>query len=239
MRILGFVETSLVDWDGRISSVVFLGGCNFHCPYCQNSDIARDRPDHEELPWEQIEATLERKRDWVDAVTVTGGEPLMHPEIFEFCDRIKQLGFAVKIDTNGSFPYSLMKLIDLKLCDYVAMDVKSRLDEKYLVAAGRTASDRRLELALIRRSIRLLKESGVDNEFRTTLVPDLVLPDDIPAIGEATRDARLFVLQQYVPESAAVPAYRTKRSYTRPQAEAMADRLRPFVKEVKLRGKFL
>ena len=234
MRLVGFTETSLVDWDGRITSVVFVGGCNFACPFCHNFRVADDDPGLPEVEWDVIQVALVRKHDWIDAVVVTGGEPMMHPEIFGLCQNIKRLGFKVKVDTNGSFPYPLKQLIELKLVDYVAMDLKAPLDEHYGTAVGR-----KLDVAPIRRTIRLLRESGIEHEFRTTLVPGLVGPDDIPLMGEAVKGAPLFALQHFDPANARVPTIAEGKDYSRAEAESMAAAFRPFVKEVRLRGKFL
>jgi pyruvate formate lyase activating enzyme len=233
MRILGFTETSLVDWDGRIASVIFVGGCNYACPFCHNYLLARDDPTLPDRPWAEIAAILDQKREWLDGVCITGGEPMLHPEVFSLCGSIKRLGIPVKIDTNGSFPYPLKRLLELNLCDAVAMDIKAPLSDRYSAAAGRKVST-----APLRRTVRLLLESGMEYEFRSTLVPGLVNPDDMADIGKAVEGARVFVLQQFNPEQAPVKAYQDKTSYTMSEAEAMAESLRPFVKEVKLRGKF-
>lgn len=234
MRILGFTETSLIDWDGKITSVVFVGGCNFCCPYCHNREIATDDPSLPSIQWAEIRALIERKQGWIDGVVVTGGEPMMHPEVFDICAGIKSLGAQVKMDTNGSFPYPLKKLISLRLVDFVAMDVKAPLHRRYSVAVGR-----RLELSPLRRTIKLLVESGVGHEFRITLVPGLVDPDDIPELGRTLHGARSVVLQQFDPERAPVKAYQEKKPYTLAQAESMAQEFKTFVSSVKLRGKFL
>jgi pyruvate formate lyase activating enzyme len=233
VRILGFTETSLVDWDGRIVSVIFLGGCNYSCPFCHNHALAQDDPTLPEKPWAEIAAVLEQKSEWLDGVCITGGEPMIHPEIFSLCRNIKRLGIQVKIDTNGAFPYPLRRLMELNLCDAIAVDIKAPLTERYSTAAGK-----KVHLAPLRRTIRLLLESDLDYELRSTLVPGLINPDDIAGIGKSVEGAKVFALQQFNPEQAPVKAYREKTSYTLSEAEAMAESLRPFVKEVKLRGKF-
>ncbi len=128
MRIVGFTETSLLDWHGRIAAVLWIGGCDFACPFCHNHLIADDAPELQETPWDDIARTLQRKRDWYDGVVLTGGEPLMHPEVFELCRRLGSMGLKVKIDTNGSFPYALKAPDRAELVDAVAMDVKAPLD---------------------------------------------------------------------------------------------------------------
>jgi pyruvate formate lyase activating enzyme len=234
MRISGLVETSLVDWDGKIVSVLFVAGCDFRCPFCHNHLLAADGPDLDALPWPRIRETLTRKRGWVDGVVVTGGEPMMHPEVFELCAKVRELGLLVKLDTNGTFPYPLQSLIARGLVDFVAMDIKSPLTNRYSSAAGRP-----VDLRPIRRSIRLLLESGVDHEFRSTLVRGLIEPEDMAAIGQAVAGARRLVLQQFNPADAPAEAYRQKKPYSLAEAEAMAEATRPFVKDVRLRGKFL
>ncbi|MEO0082759.1 MAG: anaerobic ribonucleoside-triphosphate reductase activating protein [candidate division WOR-3 bacterium] len=234
MRIVGFVETSLVDWDGRITMVIFIGGCNFHCPFCHNPKVAADSPELHELHWPALARIPRSKPGWVDGVVVTGGEPMMHPEIFDLCRKIRAIGLKVKIDTNGSFPYALKQLIELKLCDFVAMDVKAPLNDKYRKAAGRD-----VDFAVLRRSIRLLKESGIGYEFRTTLVPGIVEPEDLSEIAKAVEGANLLVLQQFIPQNARTEELRRRKVYSLSQAEELAAAARHFVKQVKLRGKFL
>jgi pyruvate formate lyase activating enzyme len=233
MRIVGFTETSLLDWHGRIAAVLWIGGCDFACPFCHNYRIADDDPGLTAVPWDDIARTLHRKRDWYDGVVLTGGEPLMHPEVFELCRRLKEIGQQVKIDTNGSFPYALRTLVELKLVDAVAMDVKAPLDSRYAKAAGR-----HMDVAPLRRTIRLLLESGIEHEFRCTLVPGLIDPDDAAAIGEAVKGAQAVALQAYLPKLARVKGFGGTKSYTRSEVEAMAEVLKLSVKEVRIRGSF-
>ncbi len=233
MRIVGFIETSLVDWDGRLASVIFVGGCNFVCPFCHNYRVADDDSGLTALDWETIQVALIRKHNWIDGLVVSGGEPLLHPEVFSLCARVKSLGFKLKLDTNGSFPYPLKRLIDAGMVDAVAMDIKTTLDDRYTLATGRT-----VDLAPIRRTVRLLLETGLEHEFRATLVPGLLNPEDIPMIGAALSGAQKVALQHFESANARVPGIAGGRNYTRAEAEAMAESLRPFVKSVILRGKF-
>ncbi len=234
MRIVGFTETSLLDWHGRIAAVLWIAGCNFRCPFCHNYEVANDDPKLPEVPWDDIAGTLRRKRDWYDGVVLTGGEPLLHPEVIELCQRLKDIGMRVKIDTNGSFPYALKPLVEQQLVHAVAMDVKAPLNARYAKAAGL-----RIDLAPLRRTIRLLIESGIEHEFRCTLVPGLVNPDDIPAIGEAVKGAQAFALQAYVSDRARVKGFGGEKSYTQSEVDAMAEVLRQSVKEVRIRGSFV
>ncbi len=233
MRIVGFTETSLLDWHGRISAVLWIGGCDFACPFCHNYRIANDDPELTVVPLEEISRTLRRKRDWYDGVVLTGGEPLLHPEVFELCRRLKDMGQRVKVDTNGSFPYPLKTLLELKLVDSVAMDVKAPLDSRYSRAAGK-----HLDVAPLRRTIRLLVESGVEHEFRCTLVPGLINPEDIAAIADAVSGAAAVALQEYHHTRARVKGFGGEKTYTRDEVEAMAAVLKSCVKEVRIRGSF-
>lgn len=235
MRIVGFIPTSLIDWDGKITPVLFIAGCNFCCPFCHNTPVADDDPNLPSIPLSEIRTNLENKLGWIDGVVITGGEPMMHPEIFDLFAALKQLNFKIKVDTNGSFPYPLKRAVALQLIDAVAMDIKAPLNERYAEAIGRNLPS----LAHLRRTIRLLMESGIEYEFRITLVPGLVNPEDIPQIGSALRHAKTVVLQQFVPENARSPVYRQKTPYSLAQAERMRSELTEFVSEVKLRGRFL
>ena len=233
MRIVGFTETSLLDWHGRIAAVLWIGGCDYSCPFCHNARIANDEPALAEVPWDEIARTLRRKRDWYDGVVLTGGEPLMHPEVFELCRLLNDLGQQVKIDTNGSFPYALKTLVDSKLVHSVAMDVKAPLDSRYSKAAGR-----HVDVAPLLRTIRLVLESGIEHEFRCTLVPGLIDPEDITTIAGAVKGAQAVALQEYLPKQARVTGFGGTKSSTRAEVEAMAEVLKSCVKQVRIRGSF-
>lgn len=233
MRILGFIESSLIDWDGKLVSVIFLGGCNFKCPFCQNYPVANDSKRLKAIEWDTIEAKLKAKTQWLDGIVITGGEPCLHPEIFGLCRQIKNLGFKVKLDTNGYYPYILMKLIDKRLIDYIAVDIKTALDERYEKACGRN-----LDLELIIRSIKLLLTGTINYEFRTTLVPGLIGEAEIKEIVYSIPNARLFALQQFVPENCRTAYYRKQKPYTKSVAEKLVSLAKPYVQIVRLRGKF-
>jgi len=234
MRIVGLTPTSLVDWDGHVVTVIFTGGCNLRCPYCYNSDLARDDPELDELSWDEVVPVLTRKPGFLDGVVLLGGEPMIHPEIFELCRRVKKFDLKVKVDTNGCFPYPLKDLIEKGLCDFVAMDVKAPLTEPDLKRATGVGADPEV----IRRSIRLLFESGVDYEFRTTLVPGIVGPDNIADIGREIQGARRWTLQGFLPANAMTAQFRNTPGTTRADADRIAELAAPFAEDVRLRGKF-
>ncbi|MEO0077208.1 MAG: anaerobic ribonucleoside-triphosphate reductase activating protein [candidate division WOR-3 bacterium] len=231
MKILGFIETSFLDWEGKLSSVIFVGGCNFNCPFCQNYPLVKQSKKLKEFQWQDISKRLTAKKHWIDGVVISGGEPMMHPEIFELLANIKQLGLATKIDTNGFYPYPLKSAIEHHLVDYVAMDIKTTLDKKYDIACGR-----KIFLEVIERTIKLLKESGVDYEFRTTLVPTIVCPDDLIVISEKLAPVKRYALQQFVPANARLMRFRKLKPYTKKDIELVLPTLKKYCDEVILRG---
>jgi pyruvate formate lyase activating enzyme len=235
MEIYSFIPNSLSDWDGKISAVIFLGGCNFFCPFCQNYPLTGRNPKRfglKPIAYEKVEESLKKNRRWIDGVVITGGEPLIHPEIFRLTQRIKEIGFPIKIDTNGSFPYVLSRLREKGLIDYCALDIKTALNpRKYRKAVGR-----KIEVGLIRRTIQFLLEGNLDYEFRTTLIRNLVGEEEIEAIGKIIRNGRRYFLQQYLPERARRKVFRKVQPYTREEAERLLALARRYIKETHLRG---
>ena len=232
MKILGFIPTSFSDWDGKLVSILFLGGCNYRCPFCQNYPLLQEEDPKRVVDWTEVARHLKNKQPWIDGVVVSGGEPLLHPEVFDLCARIKEMGFAVKLDTNGSFPFALMELAQRKLIDYVALDIKTALDERYDKACGT-----KVETGLVNRTIDFLMNGKLDYEFRTTLVPGLVGKPEITSLAKRIKGARKFALQQFVPDNARVEAYRKKKPYKLEQLQEIAAIVRPQVKELVIRGK--
>lgn len=196
--IRAIIETSFVDWDGKISTVLFFDACNFRCPFCHNWELIT-RPDKfESLDWNTIKEKLHRKKGWVDGVVLTGGEPLMHEqEVTEWCEKIIDLGIQVKIDTNGAYPHVMQYLLDRNLVHFFAMDVKAPLDERYSRATGAKP-----DLQAIQTSITLIMHSGLDYEFRTTCVPGIIDEKSIHDIGDTIKGAKKWALQAHVPDNA-------------------------------------
>jgi pyruvate formate lyase activating enzyme len=232
MAVKAFIETSLLDWDGRIVMVLFFGRCDFACPFCQNWELVREPESRPDVTWETVQEKLTSRREWIDGVVMSGGEPLAdYPELRSMCEKVKQLGLAVKLDTNGGQPDRLKAMLATGLIDYVAMDIKAPLDHRYRAAAGRD-----VDLGRIKESIALLREGRLEHEFRTTLVPTIVGLDSIEPMARAIQGARLYALQQFAPQQACAVEYRSLTPYTKETALALADLARPFVQEVKLRG---
>lgn len=192
MKICGLQKLTLLDYPGHTACTVFTGGCNFRCPFCHNAGLVTAIDPASVIAEDEFFAFLEKRRGVLDGVCITGGEPMLQLELAAFMERIKSMGFLVKLDTNGSFPNRLRALIDAGLLDYVAMDVKNCL-EKYSLTAGAA-----VDTAAIEKSIDLLLSGGVDYEFRTTVVRELHTEEDIEKIAARIRGAKRFFLQNFV-----------------------------------------
>jgi pyruvate formate lyase activating enzyme len=187
MKFSGIQKTSLIDFPDRIATVLFTPGCNLRCPYCHNWRIVLD-PKPPFLNEETVMQILKKRKKYVDAVAVTGGEPTMHREIPKFLKKLKEKGFVVKLDTNGLFPRVLKKC--LPHVDYVALDVKTSL-EKYRRLGAKDTAD-------FLRTVEILKNGKVEYEFRATVVPGFVDEEDIPKMGEVVKGGKRFAFQQFI-----------------------------------------
>lgn len=194
LAIKGLQKTTLVDYPGKVACTIFLPRCNFRCGFCYNRDLVLGYDSLPTISEEEVISFLDKKKKWLDGVVFTGGEPLLHKELPLFIKRIKEMGFLVKIDTNGSNPKMLKELIDNKLVDYVAMDIKAPL-EKYDKIVG-VKSDKEK----IKESIDILKNSDIDSEFRLTCVPTLHTKEDIRKIGEWLEGSKRMFIQQFQPK---------------------------------------
>lgn len=190
MKIAGINKNSFVDMKGMIAYVVFTPGCNFDCWYCHNRHILGG--DSELLSEDLILKDLQGRTNFIDIVVITGGEPTLQPDLEEFILKVKALGFPVKLDTNGSNPDMLKALLNRGLLHYVAMDIKAPYDRYEDVIECKADTDK------IKESICIIRESGIDYEFRTTFSPDLNC-DNIEEIAEGISGAKLYVLQQFKP----------------------------------------
>ena len=233
MEIKGFVDMSLVDWDGRASAVLFLPRCDFRCPYCQNAALVLHPENIETIPYEKIRAYLKEYRWGLGGVVITGGEPTLHRDLPDLCTRLKELGFPVKLDTNGTRPEMLEKLMDENLIDYVAMDIKAPLTvEKYSRASGVDAST---FLGDVRKSIALLMSSGVPYEFRTTVVPTLHTPQDVREICMEIRGCMKYVLQNFRPGETLNPEFNKLPPFTRGELQEFLRAARRVIPNVSIR----
>ena len=191
MKLHGLQKMTLLDFPGRVACTVFLGGCDLRCPFCHNYELA-DGSAQPVMDDGELFAFLEKRRGLLDGVAITGGEPCLRPELPEFMAKLKSMGYAVKLDTNGTHPDVLRAILDAKLADYVAMDVKNS-PEKYALTSGLETID----LAPVRESVRLLMNGGTDYELRTTVVDELHELADFDAIGKWIAGARRYFLQSF------------------------------------------
>jgi len=197
LKLKGFLDLSLTDWDGKATCVVFTPGCTFRCPYCYNRALVLEPWKLEDVPLERVLAFI-RENGWgLDGVVITGGEPTIWPDLPALCSAFKAEGLPVKLDTNGTNPDMLEERLSSGLVDYVAMDIKAPLTpEKYSLACGVDISP---FLDKVARSMEILMSSDVDYEFRTTVVPTIHEPGDIRAICSSIRSCKRYVIQAFKP----------------------------------------
>jgi pyruvate formate lyase activating enzyme len=230
--VKGFIETSLSDWDGKLSSVIFLPGCNFRCPFCQNGELIASPSGLPDMALDEIEARLRPRTDWIDGVVITGGEPTIWDGLADLAREIKRWGFLVKLDTNGTNPDMLQSLAAAGLIDYVAMDLKTALDGRYEVAAGVP-----VDIDTIRRSVEIAMSLEDRYEFRTTLVPGIVGEEEIDSIARSIEGARKYVLQRFVPDNSLDRALRQALPYQDAFVAHLVEIASNYVGECFYRGK--
>ena len=224
-------KVSLIDFPGKIASVVFLSQCNFRCPYCHNPELLQGFEKLPSIPEKEILDFLQSKKGWLDGVVVTGGEPTLQASLPEFLRQLKKAGWLVKLDTNGSNPLMLKKLLAEKLLDFIAMDVKAPL-AKYEKATGV-----KVNLNAIQESVKLVQESGLAYEFRLTVVPKIFEEKDCQALGAWLQGSKKFVLQQFNPEHQVLDsAFQNLKPFSPEELKSFAEKLKPFFGLVELRG---
>ncbi len=236
MDLRGWIRTSLIDYTGHIATVLFTGGCNFRCPMCHNADLVLRPGTLPSLPEAEVEAFLTRRVGKVTGVVITGGEPTLQPDLLDFLRRVRDLGYATKLDTNGYRPEVLAALLEADVLDYVALDVKAP-PEKYAQLSGVPNVD----VTRIEQSLILLRESGLPHEWRTTVVPDWLTVDDIEALARwvaAVGDAAVatLYLQQFRGLNTLDPALVDVPPYPLTTLQVMADRARRWLPQAMVRG---
>ncbi|MCX5876265.1 MAG: anaerobic ribonucleoside-triphosphate reductase activating protein [Deltaproteobacteria bacterium] len=196
--IKGFLETSFIDWPGKLCAILFVGGCNFRCPFCHNHPLVLAPEGMETIAFEEIMTRLAARKNWLAGVCISGGEPTLSPGLTTMIARLKAEGWAIKLDTNGSRPEVLAQLLADNLLDMVAMDVKTVLvQEKYERCTGSP-----VDLGAIRRSIDLLAQSGISHEFRMTIAPGLHTEEDVVAwTKQFDRSRSRLTLQNFNPKT--------------------------------------
>ncbi|MCX7856742.1 MAG: anaerobic ribonucleoside-triphosphate reductase activating protein [Deltaproteobacteria bacterium] len=222
LPIKGFLETSFVDWNGYISSVIFLGGCNFRCPFCHNRELVLFPERLENISLTYVIRQLRKYSSWVERVVITGGEPTIHSSLPELLKILRKEGFKIKIDTNGSSPETIKILVGESLVDFVSMDVKGPID-RYEKWCGQD-----VDKGKIIETINFLLMSGLDYEFRMTFVPSLHTEEDVYQTARFLRGAKRFVVQEFRPRDTINPNFMNLNPYPL----EMLDRVRKKVQEI-------
>jgi len=229
-QIKGFHETSFIDWFGKISSVIFLSGCNLRCPYCHNHPLVLRSHSFPTLPREWIADRLQEFADWIDGVVISGGEPCLYPQLPQLIRFFRDMSFPVKLDTNGTRPDVLAALLNDHLLDYVAMDVKAPLDDiRYSRCAGVP-----LSVSHIQRSLSILAQAQIGYELRMTVCPALMKKNDIQDLARQVEGVQTFVLQGFSPKDPMDESLKSVTPYSQDQMLEFKRILEEYVAECRL-----
>ena len=227
MQIQGLQKLTLLDYPGRTACTVFLSGCNFRCPFCHNAPLLT-AADEDGMDEDELLAFLKKRQGLLDGVAVTGGEPLLRPELPALLEKIKALGYAVKLDTNGTNPAMLKALLHERVLDYVAMDIKNS-PSRYAETCGGIDC-----LSRVRESAALLMDGTVDYEFRTTVCAPLHTPRDMEELGRWLKGARRYFLQPFADSGALVGGGVSPLSED--EIKALRDSVLPYIPNTQIRG---
>lgn len=230
LKIPGCLGVSLIDFPGRVSTVLFLPGCNFACPYCQNPELIHPENQEDFASVEEVLEFLGNRKKFIDGVSVTGGEPTIHSELPDLFGKLKALGLALKLDTNGYLPDRLRQLVEGNLVDFVAMDIKTGFD-KYEKAVGR-----KIEIQRIEESIDFIIDSGIEHEFRITVVPELVTEEDVLQIAKRIKGAQSLRFNQFSNKKVFDSAYSKIKPYVPDVLRIMMRAAQQYVPDSKIRG---
>ena len=228
MNLQGLQKLTLLDFPGKTACTLFTGGCNLRCPFCHNAPLIAPA-NGGVIDETEFFAFLSTRKGKLDGVAITGGEPLAQKDIADFIKKIRALGFLVKLDTNGFYPNRFKSLLDEHLLDYVAMDLKNS-DGKYAATCGRPG----LDLTPMKQSVRLLMESGIDYEFRTTVMREFHTPADIEAIAKGITGAPRYYLQQF--KDSGILNEGSCSAHDEETLFAMRDRAKKYIPTVEIRG---
>lgn len=229
MNIQGLQKLTLLDYPGRVACTVFLAGCNFRCPFCHNASLVTHIRPENQIPVEEVLAFLEKRRGILEGVCITGGEPLLAPELERFMERLKEMGYLIKLDTNGSNVNRLEYLVKKGLIDYVAMDIKN-VPQKYGMTIG--IEDYNPENVL--KSVRYLMSDPVQYEFRTTVVREFHKRDDFEGLGRWLQGAKRYYLQSFADSGDVIQP--GLRAYTKDILEQALEIVRKYIPSAQLRG---
>jgi pyruvate formate lyase activating enzyme len=230
VEIKGLEKFAPKDFPGIMSCTVFLGSCNFRCPYCHNADLVLEPERLPTFPLDYFFRFLDDRKDWLEGVCITGGEPLLHKDLEGFLSDLKERRLLVKLDTNGSFPARLWSLLQKNLIDSIAMDVKAPLERYRDVVRAKVHPDD------IKQSIKIIMDSGVEYMFRTTVVPGLVGRNDIIRIGKMLQGAKVFQIQQFSPHNTLEPSFEQKNPFPAKEIREMSENAKEFFDDVRFEG---
>ena len=234
MEFKALLPLSLIEYPGKVVAVVHTGGCNFRCPWCYNRDLVLRPSSLPSITEQEVIDLLTRRKKWLDGLAITGGEPTIHADLLKFIKKVKKLGLLVALETNGSNPKMLERLIKEGLVDYIALDIKAPLTwKKYKAVAG--IEDRRI-LGKITKSVELLKRGKVNYEFRTTFVPELLSGDDILTIAKQLKGAKRYVLQQFIPRTNIDRRFEGLKPHPDDEIRKLGKKIKPMFKSFELRG---
>lgn len=229
MKIYGLNKTTLLDYPGRVAATIFLGGCNFRCPFCQNSSLILDPGSQPEIPEEEVLSFLKKRKGILEGVCVTGGEPTLSPELPAFLKKIRTLSYPIKLDTNGTRPKLLKSLAEQELIQMTAVDIKACPDN-YPSLCGMLHPD----LNAVKETVEFLKNGTLDYEFRTTVVRELHSEKDFIEIGQWLSGAKAYYLQAYRDSGEVLqPGF---SSYTREELMYFREILKRTIPLVEIRG---
>lgn len=219
----GLEKCTLIDYPGKVTCMVYTIGCNWRCPYCHNPELV-DETVETRITEKEVLDFLSARKGMLDGLVITGGEPTMHDDLPGFMRKVKNLGFLVKLDSNGTRPAMLKEAIRKKLVDYIAMDIKSPMS-KYSQTVARP-----VDIKAIRKSIDILKSSGIGYEFRTTVIKVLIAPEDFHEIGREIRGADRYFLQRFIPTKVLNPQFKKKVTYNDEELRSFQEIMNKYVK---------
>ncbi len=229
MIIGGLQKFTMIDYPDKLAAIVFTSGCNFRCGYCHNPELVLPEKFNPSLDQNEILEFFKTRVGKLDAISITGGEPTLHADLPQFMKQIKDLGFLVKLDTNGTNPEMLKEIIDSKLVDYIAMDIKAPLEkyEEVIVA--------KIDLESIKKSIKIIMDSGIEYEFRTTIVKSQLSVEDLINIGKLIKGANIYYLQKFVASKANDEEFLKKKTYSDKEFEKIKKDILKYVKKCEIR----
>ena len=229
MNICGLQKLSMVDYPGKLAATVFTGGCNLRCPFCHNALLVTRLSESPRLDTEEVLRFLKSRKGLLDAVVLSGGEPLLQPGAADFLAAVKDMGYLVKLDTNGCYPKALGNILNRNLVDYVAMDIKNS-KEKYAATVGIPGFD----IAGVEESIRIIRQSGIDYEFRTTAVRQLHTAEDFAAIGRWLHGCKNYYIQNFVDSGNLIGS--NMSGFSKEELEVFAESLTGDFEFISIRG---